>query len=492
MSNAKSAPAMTPKKILFVTSEIYPLIKTGGLADVSSSLPLALRALGHDVRILVPGYQVLLEKADFEPLPTRVGAPTLWQTVLNPGSLPVMALIDEGRYGRPGNPYLDDEGQPFKDNDDRFGHFCHVAADLALDRLGLGFSPDIVHANDWQTGLVPALLADEPKRPALVFTVHNLAYQGLFPRACFEAMKLPARFWSPEALEYYGQLSFIKGGLVFSDRINTVSPTYAEEIQTPLEGFGLEGLLSHRKDRLSGILNGIDLDAWNPERDPYLPHPFGVQKLGRRLESKRALLKRLGLEDSTETMLLGWVGRLVEQKGIDLLIDVLPRLMALPVNLVLVGTGERRFERALSDWQALFPDRLSVLLGYDESLAHQVEAGCDLFLMPSRFEPCGLNQMYSQRYGAIPLVRRCGGLADTVVDASPEALEAGTATGLVFDEANPEALARTIERGLELYSKPKIWPQLQKTGMRRDFSWERSARAYVTLYEQAEEDLKKP
>ena len=481
---------MIQKKILFVTSEIYPLIKTGGLADVSSSLPLALKALGHDVRVLVPGYQALLEHADFVPLPTRTGAPTLRQTVLNPGSLPVMALIDEGRYGRPGNPYLDPEGLPFSDNDDRFGHFCHVAADLALDRLGLGWTPDIVHANDWQTGLVPALLADEPKRPALVFTVHNLAYQGLFPRSRFEALKLPARFWSPEALEYYDQLSFIKGGLVFSDRINTVSPTYAEEIQTPLEGFGLEGLLSHRKTRLSGILNGIDLEAWNPERDPHLPHRFGVRQLSRRIEAKRALLTRLGLQGPTETMLLGWVGRLVEQKGIDLLIEALPRLMALPVNLVLVGTGERRFERALSDWQALFQDRLSILLGYDESLAHQVEAGCDLFLMPSRFEPCGLNQMYSQHYGAVPLVRRCGGLADTVVDATAEALEAGTATGLVFDEASPEALTATIERGLKLYARPEIWQQLQKTGMRRDFSWERSARAYVELYEQAEEDLR--
>lgn len=478
-------------KILFVTSEIYPLIKTGGLADVSASLPIALKALGHDVRVLVPGYRALVEKAQVEPLKTRPGAPSLALMTLTPGDVPIMALMDEPLFGRAGNPYLDAEGLPWPDNDDRFGAFCHVAVDLALDRLGLGWTPDIVHANDWQTGLVPALLADEPKRPATVFTLHNLAYQGLFPRTSFDRLKLPARFWSPEALEYYGQLSFIKGGLVFADRINTVSPTYALEIQTAAQGFGLEGLLTHRSDRLSGILNGIDLDAWNPARDEALNHPFDAAHLAPRRLEQKALRQRVGLPESEDTLLLGWVGRLVEQKGIDLLIEALPRLMALPLSLILVGTGDRRYERALLDWQALFRERLAVVIGYDEALAHQVEAGCDVFLMPSRFEPCGLNQMYSQRYGAIPLVRRCGGLADTVTDATQETLADGTATGLVFDEASPEQLVATLERALALSKKKRLWQQMQKTGMRRDFSWERSASAYLELYEQAEKDQRR-
>ena len=479
------------KKILFVTSEVFPLIKTGGLADVSGSLPIALKALGHDVRILVPGYPKVLASAAFRELSTYPeNAPRLMEATLPGSNVPVCAMRDETHFGREGNPYLGADGAPWPDNGERFAHFCRVSVEIALDRLGLDFKPDVVHCNDWQTGLIPALLADEPKRPASVFTIHNLAYQGVFPRSTFDALKLPTRFWSPEALEFYDQLSFIKGGLVFSDRISTVSPTYAREIQEKAEGCGLDGLLSHRSDRLSGILNGIDTEAWNPATDPLIDPHFDVKRLKNRAQSKAYLQRVSGLPEDASIPVLTWVGRLVEQKGIDFLLESLPKLMALPLQIVLIGTGDVRYEKTLRDWQHLFPERLSVYLGYDEARAHQAEAGADLFLMPSRFEPCGLNQMYSQRYGAVPLVRRAGGLADTVIDATPEALEAGTATGILFDEATSEAFFEAVERALSLYGQKRLWQNIQKNGMQKDFAWETSARQYLDLYDAALGDLR--
>ncbi len=479
------------KKILFVTSEVFPLIKTGGLADVSGSLPIALKALGHDVRILVPGYPKVLASAPFDALETHPeNAPRLMAAELPGSKVPVWAVIDEVYFGREGNPYLGPDGAPWPDNGARFAHFCRVGAEIALDRLGLDFKPDIVHCNDWQTGLIPALLADEPKRPASVFTIHNLAYQGVFPRATFDALKLPTRFWSPEALEFYDQLSFIKGGLVFSDRISTVSPTYAREIQEKADGCGLEGLLSFRRERLSGILNGIDTEAWNPATDPLIEPHFDLMRLKERAKAKAHLQEISGLPKEASLPVLVWVGRLVEQKGIDFLLESLPKLMALPLQIILIGTGDVRYEKTLQDWQHLFPERLSVYLGYDEARAHQAEAGADLFLMPSRFEPCGLNQMYSQRYGAVPLVRRAGGLADTVIDATADTIEAGTATGIVFEEATASAFFAAVERALGLFGQKKLWQSIQKNGMQKDFAWETSALQYLELYDAAEGDLR--
>jgi starch synthase len=477
-------------KILFVTSEAFPLIKTGGLADVSGSLPIALKALGHDVRILIPGYASAIAAGDFTPvrLPGAGKSPSLLTSKLPGSEVPVYGLIDEAYFGRTGNPYLGPDGKPWPDNAERFSLLCHVAVDLAMNRLGLEWKPDVVHCNDWQTGLIPALLNDEPQRPATVFTIHNLAYQGVFPHETFVRLRLPGRFWSPTALEFYDQLSFIKGGLVFSDRISTVSPTYAEEIQGQEFGCGLEGLLRHRRDRLSGILNGIDMDAWNPARDPYLPIHFDLKSLKKRGDLKAELQKNFGLPVNPDLPLLAWVGRLVEQKGTDLLLDIMPRLMSLPLQIAMIGSGDTRYEQSLQHWGKLFPDRFAIRLGYDEAGARLVEGGTDLFLMPSRFEPCGLNQLYSQRYGAIPLVRRAGGLADTVVDATPEALKAGTATGIVFDEATPDALFEAVERAVILYAKPTTWRKIQKAGMEKDFSWEISARQYVDLYGQAQAD----
>jgi starch synthase len=475
------------KKILFVTSEAYPLVKTGGLADVSGSLPIALRALGHDVRILMPGYADALAAGRFEPVKVLHGAAdiAILEGVLPGSEVPVWMLAHPGLFGRSGNPYLGPDGKPWPDNPERFSLLGHVAVEIAMDRLGLGWKPQVVHCNDWQTGLIPPLLGDEPGRPATVFTIHNLAYQGVFPYETFERLRLPTRFWSAQALEFFGQLSFIKGGLVFADRINTVSPTYAQEIQGEEFGCGLQGLLGHRRDRLSGILNGIDTDAWNPETDPYLPAHFDAHVLERRSLNKATLQKSFRLAEDRDTAMLAWVGRLVQQKGIDLLIELLPRLVEMPFQIVVVGSGEDRYEELLLNWAKLYPDRIAVKLGYDEAGAHLIEGGTDLFLMPSRFEPCGLNQMYSQRYGAVPIVHRVGGLADTVGDASPTNLTLGTATGVVFEEGNAEALFQAMNRGLALYNNKAVWRKLQKTGMARDFSWRLSAVRYEELYERA-------
>jgi starch synthase len=478
------------KKILFVSSEAYPLIKTGGLADVSGSLPIALKALGHDVRILIPGYASAMAAGDFKPLqlPGNHQSPTLLTAPLPGSSVPVYGLAHEGYFGRAGNPYLGPDGKPWPDNAERFSLLCHFAVEIAMDRMGMDWQPDIVHCNDWQTGLIPALLSDEPQRPATVFTIHNLAYQGLFPKETFVRLRLPKRYWSPIALEFYDQLCFVKGGITFADRITTVSPTYAEEIQGQEFGCGLEGLLSHRKERLSGILNGIDAESWNPATDPYLTIHFDRDSLAKRVKIKAMVQQNFSLPVSPETPLLAWVGRLVQQKGTDLLLDIMPNLMSMPLQMAMIGSGESRYEKSLRQWSKLFPERFAIRFGYDEGRAHLVEAGADIFLMPSRFEPCGLNQMYSQRYGTVPLVRQAGGLADTVVDATPEALANGTATGIVFAEATPDALLEAIERAMALHQDRAAWEQMQRTGMGKDFSWETSARQYVDLYELAMED----
>ena len=478
------------KKILFVTSEAYPLIKTGGLADVSGSLPIALQQLGHDVRLLRPGYGPAVAAGQFTParvLHKEQGIAIL--EGLLPGSeVPVWLLAHDDFFGRGGNPYLGADGKPWPDNAERFALLCHVAAEIAMDRLGLNWKPDIAHCNDWQTGLVPVLLSDEPGRPASVFTIHNLAYQGVFPYETFQKLRLPNRFWSPHALEFYGQMSFIKGGLVFADRISTVSPTYAQEIQGDEFGCGLEGLLSHRSARLSGILNGIDAEAWDPATDPFLTVNFDAESIDQRAQGKAALQAAFGLAQDPSIPLFAWVGRLVQQKGIDMVIDLLPKLAEWPMQFIVLGSGEARYEQMLLRWAKLYPERIAIKLGYDEASAHQIEASTDIFLMPSRFEPCGLNQMYSQRYGAVPLVRRIGGLADTVEDANPANLAAGAATGIGFDAATAEALGEAVRRGIALFQDPATWRGIQQAGMRKEFSWVHSAQRYLELYEHALDD----
>ena len=478
-------------KILFASSEAVPLIKTGGLGDVAGSLPLALHRLGHDVRLVMPAYtDAIARVSDAEPLgslpvPRAPGVVRLLEGTLDDSMVPVYLVDAPGLFDRSGNPYVGPDGRDWPDNALRFGTLCRVASEIALGHTGLGWQPELVHANDWQTGLVAPFLADIAGRPATLFTIHNLSYQGLFDRPTFDALGLPAHWWSPEGVEFYSHLSFIKGGITRSDIVTTVSPTYAAEIRQPGLGYGLHGLLGHRADRLYGILNGIDYDLWNPQTDPTIPQHFGAARFHDKGPNKTRLQQVFGLEERNDVVLFGHVGRLVEQKGIDLILAVLPRLMAQPdAQLAILGSGNAVLEELIRAAAAQYPGRVGARLGYDEPLSHLVEAGSDLFLMPSRFEPCGLNQLYSLRYGTVPIVHRTGGLADTVVDATADTLAAGTATGFTFDAASADALWSAIARALELWHQPGVgWERLAVTGMRQDFSWATSARQYEELYE---------
>lgn len=475
------------KKILFVTSEAHPLIKTGGLADVSGSLPKALADLSQDIRLIIPKYQAVkthgedirylcslrVDNRNVNILETRM-----------PESKVIVWLVDyPGFYNYPGNPYVDEEGNAWPNNAERFALFCRVAVEIAMDRINQGWKPDIVHCNDWQSGLVPALLSLESDRPATVFTIHNMAYQGLFPVSTATALNLPGQLVHPEGLEFHSLLSFIKGGLVFSDHITTVSPTYALEIQTPDFGYGLEGLLAYRNDVLTGIINGIDLDQWNPETDPYIAETYKPASLNKKQFNKSELQRRMGLPVNDHVPLFGLIGRLVEQKGIDLILDCLPEMIAMPMQFVLLGSGDKGYEKKLANLSHLYPDKIAINIGYDESLAHLIEAGSDIFLMPSRFEPCGLNQMYSQRYGTIPIVRKTGGLADTVVDSLPHTIADDTATGIIFNEASAGSLLEAIKRSIILYGNRDAWKKIQLNGMKKDFSWQQSAKQYLALYQ---------
>jgi starch synthase len=476
-------------KILFASSEVHPLMKTGGLADVSGSLPKALRKLRHDCRIIMPAYPETKQKAGQLETVASIqvdGIDTPVEILRGnlPGTKLPIYLVDAPAYfDRAGNPYRAPNGGDWQDNHLRFGLFGRVIAALAMDEAGLDWKPDILHCNDWQTGLAPALLHDRHDRPAMVFTIHNLAYQGLFPLHAFHELSLPHHLWAPHYMEFHGQFSFIKGGLVFADRITTVSPTYAQEIRTQEYGYGLEGLLEYRSDVLSGILNGVDSKTWNPITDKNLSANYSVDNLSGKLQNKLALQQAFGLPENTNTPVLGHVGRMVEQKGIDLMLQAMPDLLSKhPIQLIILGNGERHFEETVNQLKQVFPDQVGTHIGYDEKLAHQVEAGSDLFLMPSRFEPCGLNQMYSLIYGTPPIVRRTGGLADTIVDATAETLANGTANGFSFDLASADALSSAIKRALACMAGGQCHDTLVRNGMTQDFSWERSARDYLALY----------
>ena len=480
------------KRILFATSEVYPLIKTGGLADVSGSLPRALQAAGHEVRVILPAYGDVIENLDqaysvgsFKAGDTEV---ELIETIL-PGSDVITWLVSNKKaFGRSGNPYMNEDGNPWVDNAERFHLFDKAVVELAQGRAGPSWKPDLVHCHDWQTGLVPALLSMEPVRPATVFTIHNLAYQGLFDYDTFQQLNLPDVFWHHETLEYFGQMSFMKGGLIYADQLTTVSPSYAEEIQTPEFGCGLDGLLGRRSDSLTGIVNGIDTNEWNPARDQHLIQTYSKLNLERKLVNKTELCREFALPVDTGMPLIGMIGRLVSQKGIDLVLQDLDQIVALPAQLVILGSGESKYENQLREAVKKYSDRISVYIGYDEGLAHRIEAGADIFLMPSRFEPCGLNQMYSLRYGTIPVVHSLGGLADTVVTATPENIQSGIATGVTFYEPDAEEMHAAIRHAVALYKNKAIWKQMQLTAMRQDFSWSTSAAEYSKLYYKAMEN----
>ena len=489
-----ASPSATPRyDILVASSEAHPLIKTGGLADVASSLPAALRELGHDARLVVPAYPRAkrmvreLRRLMEVRLPGIAAPIQLLHGLLPDRDLPVYLIEAPEYFCREGNPYTDVSGRDWGDNAERFLLFCRVIGYIAMGLPALDWRPQVLHCNDWQTGLAPVLLREQEDRPAIVFTIHNLAYQGIFDRATFDRLQLPASLWSVAGLEFHQRMSFIKGGLIFADRVNTVSPSYAEEVKTLRHGCGLDGLLRQLGGRFHGILNGIDYHEWNPASDPALPQAYDADSIHLKAENKLELQRLFKLPRNERAFVIGYVGRLVEQKGIDLIIQILPRLLQVTdVHLVMQGAGERKMERALTEIAAANPDRVSVHIGYDETRAHLIEAGSDAFLMPSRFEPCGLNQMYSLRYGTVPIVHNTGGLADTVVDATDENLHNGTADGLVFHDFDPDALWRAVDKAIALArQQPERWRAMILTGMRKDLSWEASARRYQTFYAEA-------
>jgi starch synthase len=475
-------------RILYVSTEVYPALKTGGLADVNAALPRALMAAGEDVRLLLPGFPAIMAAAEGlaevarlqAPLPTGTGTAVR----LLRGSLSGVAayLIEaDALYGRPGNPYVDAQGRDWPDNHLRFALLAWVAsrfADAGID----GWCPDIVHGHDWHAGLVPAYLAARGgERPGCVFTVHNLGFQGQFPAERFQELGLPAHFFSLAGLEFYGQLNFMKSGLHYADRITTVSPTYAREIQTPEFGFGMDGLLRSRAGVLTGILNGVDYAIWHPATDAAIPSRYSLKDPAGKALCKAGLRAELGLS-ALPGPLFCVVSRLSEQKGLDLVLEVLPELVKAGGQLALVGSGDAALEAGFKAAQARFPEAVCVRLGYDEALAHRLFAGSDVTLVPSRFEPCGLTQMYAMAYGSLPLVRRVGGLADTVVDADAAALAAGSATGLVFAGATVPALREALSRAFALWQDPDRWARVRDGGLRQDFGWQPAAARYRALY----------
>ncbi|MDH5485816.1 MAG: glycogen synthase GlgA [Gammaproteobacteria bacterium] len=476
-------------KVLYISSEAYPLIKTGGLADVAGSLPIALQKNAQDVRLLLPAYPEVLRninKSKIRTVSSYYSQPVNIIETRLPGSKVIVWLVDcPAAFNRPGGPYTDGHGQIWDDNAFRFAIFCHAAVDIALNKLQLDWQPDVVHCNDWQTGLVPALLHLQPQRPATIFTIHNMAYQGIFDQQTFFDLHLPVELWHMDGLEFHNQLSFIKGGLAYADKITTVSPHYATEILSPEFGYGLDGLLRSRIKNLSGIINGIDDKHWNPGTDEHLKQKYNRRSLDKKLLNKTDLQQELTLAVDASIPMIGMVSRLVEQKGLDIILLALSSLLTHPIQLVILGTGETHYELQLAEWAQNYPDHLKIIIGYNESLAHRIEAASDMYLMPSTFEPCGLNQLYSLRYGNLPIVTHVGGLADTVTDANQENIANGTANGFVLEEQSAAALLASIEQALVLYQQPKIWRQLQINAMSGDFSWQTSAERYIELYQQA-------
>lgn len=485
-SNHPSAP--TPLRVLFATSECAPLVKTGGLGDVSAALPPALARLGVEVRVLLPAYRQVLaqlprckETARLAPR-AELPAARLLQCRMASG-VPLYLLDCPELYDRPGGPYQDESGSDWSDNALRFGLLSRAAALLGSSDSPLSWQPQVLHCNEWQTALAPAYLRyGADASAATLVTIHNLAFQGIFGPELVAALGLPAASLAPDGVEYYGKLSFLKAGLQLADAISTVSPGYAREIQGEELGFGLQGLLSARKDRLYGILNGIDTDLWDPATDPLIASRYSADTLAQKDGNKRALRARLGLADAPELPLFAVVSRLTAQKGLDWLLEIAPRLLALPAQLALLGGGDPVLERGFVELARQRPRQMSATIGFDEGLAHLIEAGADAFLMPSRFEPCGMNQMYSQRYGTPPVVRATGGLADTVVDCSAASLAAGSASGFIFHEASAQALFDTVARAAGAWRERASWQALQRNGMARDFSWDASARRYAEIY----------
>lgn len=485
-----------PMSILFVSSEVVPFAKTGGLADVSAALPQVVRELGHDIRIIMPKFAAVSDRKfkihDIKRLtdmPIHLGERTFLASVKSSfltnikTKVQVYFLSNEQLYCRP-DLYTDPKTKiASPDNDDRFVFFCRgVIETLIL----LGWKPDIIHLNDWQTGLIAALLkteyADEPllKNTKIVFTVHNAAYQGIFPKASFVKTGLPEKAFKLEGVEYHGDLSLLKAGLMYADAITTVSPTYAKEVRTTKEyGYGLEGVFKKKARKTIGILNGMDVHVWNPETDKIIPKNYSAATLEDKRENKKALCDRFKFPYDPRVPVIGIVSRLADQKGFDLIEEKLEDLMKLDLQIVVLGSGEKKYEELFTKAAKKFRKKVGAHIGFDEDLAHLIEAGADMFLMPSKYEPCGLNQMYSLRYGTLPIVRSTGGLADTVEDLD---LKPKAGTGFVFEKYNAKQMLDAIKRALAAFGDEKVWHAAQKRAMAKDYSWDASAQKYIDLY----------
>jgi starch synthase len=471
-------------KVLSVASEVYPLIKTGGLADVAGALPAALAAHGVDMHVLLPGYKPVMAKLlnpvrmmEFDDL---FGAKAMIMACRMDG-VQYLVLDAPDLFDREGGPYTDATGTDYPDNWRRFAALCRAAASIAEEGLD-GWVPDIVHAHDWQAGLVPAYLQHGPAAATpSVMTVHNIAFQGQFSADIFAELGLPPAVFTVDGIEYYGDVSYLKGGLQLASVITTVSPTYAQEIRTPEFGMGLEGLINARAANLHGIVNGIDTTVWDPAIDPMIEANYSDGKLKKRQPNRKALAERFGLSDSSGPIFTV-VSRLTWQKGMDVLADVVDDIVTMGGQLAVLGSGDPELEDALLAAAERHPGQVGVIIGYDEPLSHLMQAGGDALLVPSRFEPCGLTQLYGLRYGNVPVVARTGGLADTIIDANEAASAARVATGFQFAPVTPDALREALRRAIRAFAEPKIWARLQNQGMNSDVSWERSAARYAALY----------
>jgi starch synthase len=480
-------------KLLMVASEAAPFAKTGGLADVVGSLPPALHALGHDVRLVMPWYRNVRSVTGSLRLSRRkISVPMggrVYQAGYRTGEIkgvPVYFIDVPEFYDRP--ELYGEQGQDYPDNAERFGLLSRAALELVRQ---IGFAPDVIHAHDWQAGLVPVYLHQQLWRDPFfagtgsLFSIHNLGYQGIFPLAARRVLGLDEPLLANERLEYYGQISLLKGGISFADQVNTVSPTYCREIQTPEQGMGLDGLLRSRTDRLHGLLNGLDGNLWSPADDQALPHTYTAKDLSGKMACKKALQQELGLQLSAETPIIAMVTRLDSQKGIELVLECWDKIMQRDLQLVILGTGNPGFERRLADAAEYYPGQVRVLLRFDDALSRRIYAGSDLFLMPSRYEPCGLGQLIALRYGSIPLVHATGGLADTIVDPQASANQtdgANQANGFAFHEYRHSSLLECLDRALATYAKAKDWRKLMLQGMTQDMTWAHAAGQYVDLY----------
>jgi len=469
-------------KVLSAASELYPLVKTGGLADVTGALPAALSEQGVAVTTIIPGYPAVMaaleQPAPFHAYKDLFGGPA--QLLRGTASgLDIIAIDAPHLFDRPGNPYLGKDGLDWPDNAQRFAALGKAAADAA-GGINRRYRADILHCHDWQAALGP-VYARFLGGPKSVMTVHNIAFQGQFPATVFALLGLPPEAFAIDGVEYYGNVGYLKGGLATADAITTVSPNYAQEICTPEYGMGLDGLLRARRHALRGIVNGIDTDVWDPAKDTLIAASYGAKTLKKRVANKRALEARFKLEPG-DGLLHGVVSRLTWQKGMDIFAASLDALVATGARLALLGTGETAVENAIFEASMRHPGRIGVIIGYDEQLSHLMQAGADTILVPSRFEPCGLTQLYGLRYGCVPVVARTGGLNDTVIDANDAAMQAGVATGFQFAPVDEATLEHALARAAECYSDQKLWRGLQKRGMEQDVSWTRSAAAYAQLY----------